>query len=59
MHLTIMKQVNNAVSIQRGPLLYALNIKQSERNLKDFPVKGFLKLKLSLHRLELWLIIVQ
>lgn len=41
MHLAAPQQVNNAVSIERGPILYALQIKQSEKNVKEFPVKGF------------------
>jgi hypothetical protein len=41
MHLTIEKQVNNAVSIERGPLLFALKIKQNEKIIKESAVKGF------------------
>ena len=41
MHLAAPQQVNNAASIERGPLLFALEIKQSEKNVKEFPVEGF------------------
>ncbi|MGY4383588.1 hypothetical protein ACVWYN_000607 [Pedobacter sp. UYP24] len=41
MHLMAKKQVNNAVSIERGPILYALKIKQAEKNIREFAVKGF------------------
>lgn len=41
MHITVQKQVNNAVSVERGPLLYALEIQESQRNIKEFDVKGF------------------
>ncbi|MET3876939.1 beta-L-arabinofuranosidase domain-containing protein [Chitinophaga sp. OAE865] len=41
MSVSIKKQVNNAVSIERGPLVYALKIVQSVTNKKEFDVKGF------------------
>ncbi len=41
MHLTISKQVNNGVSIERGPLVYALAIKSTEKDVKKFEVPGF------------------
>ena len=41
MHLAIEKQVNNAVSIGRGPLLFALKIRQDEKKGKESAVKGF------------------
>ncbi|WP_316846807.1 beta-L-arabinofuranosidase domain-containing protein [Pedobacter psychrodurus] len=47
MHLSTEKQVNNAVSIQRGPLVYALKIDQSEKRVKEFPVKGFFETEIS------------
>ncbi|MGY3055307.1 hypothetical protein ACVWYG_003522 [Pedobacter sp. UYEF25] len=34
-------QVNNAVSIERGPIVYALKIKPSKKNVKESIVKGF------------------
>ncbi|MGY4386525.1 hypothetical protein ACVWYN_003580 [Pedobacter sp. UYP24] len=41
MNISTSKQVNNAVSIERGPLVYALKIKPSVKNVKEFAVKGF------------------
>lgn len=41
------KQVNNAISIERGPLVYALKIKQSVKNVKEFAVKGFYETEIS------------
>lgn len=41
MHIAVKKQVNNAVSIERGPLVYALEIQESQKNVKEFDVKGF------------------
>ena len=41
MHLAVQNQVNNAISIERGPLVYALKIAQQEKNVKEFAVKGF------------------
>jgi hypothetical protein len=43
MHLSAEQQVNNAVSIERGPLLYSLKIDQIEKNIKEFAVKGFVE----------------
>ncbi|MES2455184.1 MAG: beta-L-arabinofuranosidase domain-containing protein [Bacteroidota bacterium] len=47
MHLATKKQVNNAVSIERGPLLYALKIEQLEKNVKEFDVKGFVETEIT------------
>ncbi len=41
MTVVVQKQVNNGVSIERGPLVYALKIKQEAKNVKAFPVEGF------------------
>lgn len=35
------QQVNNSVSVERGPLVFALKIKQAEKHTKEFAVKGF------------------
>jgi len=35
------QQVNNSVSVERGPLVFALKIKQTEKHTKEFAVKGF------------------
>src|SRR5215217_684085 len=47
MHLVTKTQVNNAVSVERGPLLYALKINESEKNVKEFPVKGFVETEIT------------
>ncbi|RVU00308.1 DUF1080 domain-containing protein [Mucilaginibacter limnophilus] len=47
MHLAVKPQVNNAVSIERGPLVYALKIQESVKNVKEFPVKGFFETEIS------------
>ncbi|WP_158826762.1 beta-L-arabinofuranosidase domain-containing protein [Mucilaginibacter lacusdianchii] len=47
MHLQLQPQVNNAVSVERGPLVYALKIKQAEKHVKEFPVKGFYETEIS------------
>lgn len=47
MPVVAQKQVNNAVSIERGPLVYALKIRQSETNIKEFAVKGFYETEIS------------
>ena len=41
MHLAVTNQVNNAISIERGPIVYALKISQAEKNVREFAVKGF------------------
>ncbi|RYZ99094.1 MAG: DUF1080 domain-containing protein [Sphingobacteriaceae bacterium] len=41
MHVVVKPQVNKGVSIERGPLVYALEIKESVKNTKEFAVKGF------------------
>lgn len=41
MEPVLQRQVNNAVSIERGPLVFALKIKQNEKHTKAFAVKGF------------------
>ncbi|MHA4896758.1 beta-L-arabinofuranosidase domain-containing protein [Pedobacter sp. PWIIR3] len=41
MQISTSKQVNNGVSIERGPLVYALKIKPAIKNVKEFAVKGF------------------
>jgi hypothetical protein len=35
------KQVNNGVSIVRGPLLFALKIDEERKNINEAAVKGF------------------
>lgn len=47
MHVVVQKQVNNAVSIERGPLVYALKIAPSVKIVKEFPVKGFYEAEIS------------
>ena len=47
MHVIAQKQVNNGVSIERGPLLYALEIKESEKKVKEFDVKGFFETEIT------------
>jgi hypothetical protein len=47
MHITVQKQVNNAVSVERGPLVYALEIKESEKKVKEFNVKGFFETEIT------------
>ncbi len=41
MSVNLQQEVNNGVSVERGPLVYALKIKQIEKDTKDFLVKGF------------------
>lgn len=41
MHVTVNKEVNNGTSISRGPIVYALKIKQNVTNTKEFAIKGF------------------
>lgn len=41
MDIKLAKQVNNGVSVERGPLVYALKIKQEVKNTKQHSVKGF------------------
>ena len=41
MDISIEKQVNNGVSVLRGPLVYALKIKQDVKNTKQHAVPGF------------------
>ncbi|MFD2864100.1 beta-L-arabinofuranosidase domain-containing protein [Mucilaginibacter antarcticus] len=41
MQIKIEKQVNNAVSIVRGPLVYSLKIKQTATTIKEHKVAGF------------------
>ncbi|RYD84691.1 MAG: hypothetical protein EOP54_32040, partial [Sphingobacteriales bacterium] len=47
MQLAVKKQVNNGVSIERGPLVYALQIKEDVKTTKEFPVKGFAETEIS------------
>ncbi len=47
MNISTSKQVNNAVSVERGPLVYALKIKPSIKNVKEFAVKGFYETEIS------------
>jgi hypothetical protein len=41
MHVETEKQVNNGISIVRGPLVYSLKIKQTATTKKEHAVKGF------------------
>jgi hypothetical protein len=41
MEIAVEKQVNNGVSVERGPLVYALKIKPDVRNIKQHSVAGF------------------
>ncbi|MFC3559515.1 beta-L-arabinofuranosidase domain-containing protein [Pedobacter jamesrossensis] len=41
MHLKTEQQVNNGISIERGPLVFALKIDEEKKNIKEFSVKGF------------------
>ena len=41
MHVNLTQQVNNGVSVERGPIVYALKIAQDKENLKTFPIAGF------------------
>ncbi|QES88795.1 beta-L-arabinofuranosidase domain-containing protein [Rhizosphaericola mali] len=41
MHISIKKEVNNAVSVERGPIVYALKIGQNITHLKEHKVPGF------------------
>ena len=41
MKVTVESQVNNSVSIERGPLVYALQINAKYTSIKEHPVKGF------------------
>lgn len=47
MKIATSKQVNNGVSIERGPLVFALKIKPSIKNVKEFAVKGFYETEIS------------
>jgi len=41
MHVETEKQVNNAISIERGPIVYSLKINQTVTNIKEHKVAGF------------------
>ncbi|MBC6113008.1 beta-L-arabinofuranosidase domain-containing protein [Pedobacter fastidiosus] len=41
MQVAVKPQVSNAVSVERGPLVYAVKIKQSVKNVREYAVKGF------------------
>jgi len=41
MDIKLAKQVNNGVSVERGPLVFALKIKQEVKNTKQHAVAGF------------------
>lgn len=41
MELNIVQQVNNSVSVERGPMVYALQIANKYEAVKSHPVKGF------------------
>jgi hypothetical protein len=41
MDVAVEKQVNNGLSVVRGPLVYALKIKQDIKNIKQHAVAGF------------------
>ncbi|MGF7080965.1 beta-L-arabinofuranosidase domain-containing protein [Mucilaginibacter sp. UYCu711] len=41
MQVVVKPQVSNAVSVERGPLVYAIKIKESVKNVREYPVKGF------------------
>jgi hypothetical protein len=41
MEVALEAQVNNGVSVSRGPLVYALKIKQDVKNIKQHQVSGF------------------
>ena len=41
MDIAVEKQVNNSVSVVRGPLVYALKIKKDIKNIKQHAVTGF------------------
>lgn len=47
MEVVAQQQVNNGISIERGPLLYALKIKQETNNIKEFAVKGFFETQIA------------
>ncbi|MGF7082817.1 family 16 glycoside hydrolase [Mucilaginibacter sp. UYCu711] len=47
MVISTTKQVNNGVSIERGPLVYALKIEETKKNVKDFRVQGFHETEIS------------
>lgn len=41
MQVKVTLQINNAVSIERGPLVFAVKIKPSVKIVNQYPVKGF------------------
>jgi len=41
MQVVVKPQVSNAVSVERGPLVYAIKVKESINNAREYPVKGF------------------
>ena len=41
MQINVRQSVNNSVSIERGPLVYALEIGEEKQVFKELPVKGF------------------
>ena len=43
MHIRTKEQVNRALSIERGPLLYTLKIDQLEKNVRTYEVPGFVE----------------
>jgi len=47
MSIVTKKEVNNGVSIERGPLVYALKIKESIKDTKDYKVTGFHETEIS------------
>lgn len=47
MEVSIHPQVNNGVSIERGPLVYALKINEQQKIGREFAVKGFYETEIS------------
>ncbi|MGN8056393.1 beta-L-arabinofuranosidase domain-containing protein [Pedobacter sp. 22163] len=41
MQITTQAQVNNSISVERGPIVYALEIKAANKVIKTHPVAGF------------------
>ncbi|RZK77434.1 MAG: DUF1080 domain-containing protein [Pedobacter sp.] len=47
MHVEVEKQVNNGVSVVRGPLLFALKIEEEKKNINEAAVKGFFETEIT------------
>lgn len=41
MEISVLPRVNNSVSIERGPIVYALDIKEEKKVFNQLPLKGF------------------